>query len=275
VASDPHRKGGSSIAKAAPPGEVHSLNATETKLPPPHAITPTPTVPIVDEGPKLGLQQFAINSSDSLYEKCYGDDCSEPAWKDGIPQFQPTPEAILALSLLSRYNYTDPISAFYENPALVQKKAKEVRNFHKTYKARRSYLRARLLPVFDVVVTNGGHQPAVLTDIEIVVLDCYPYVAGDGFPERSTVSHVVNVLHPDLITLGDDYDTYDDHDKYKGPIVFSAPATPPISVAMNDAARYQISFKPTDSRYWWYELRLQFHFGGKEVLKTETFRVTV
>jgi hypothetical protein len=128
----------------------------------------------------------------------------------------------------------------------------------------------RMLPVFDITVTNSGSDPAVLTAIEVLVSRNAPYAQGDG-EETSVPSHLLPVAHRYAITIPDRYLRSDS----EGPFHFSTAATPPLIVPKGDPVRFQLSFNSSIGMLWIYEMRVRLHFGPKTVVTTDKFRLTM
>lgn len=217
----------------------------------PNTVAPAPPL----ESGKLELQLFTLNEEDSLYALC-SSDCGAGNWRHSGPFWAPKPEARMALNLKEGVDMW--------GDAGVPVGDKRYVGFERKFRANSDHYLNRLLPTFDLVVTNSSRQPAILTAFELVVLHASPYAQGDG-EDRASASHLLPVLHRYELRIPEKYA------EYERPFRFSVPATPPLSIQTNDPARFQISIDTAAPVAWVYEMRIKLHFGPSRTLTTEKF----
>lgn len=108
----------------------------------------------------------------------------------------------------------------------------------------------RLNPIFDVTVTNRGQGTAVLSGVEIAVVD---FAESQGDAGEGLGGAVIEVSHRydfDLTTL---HAQQRRHARF--PIV---PLSPPLEIAPNEPTRFEIAFNASSDIETFYTLRVRF-----------------
>lgn len=127
----------------------------------------------------------------------------------------------------------------------------------------RADLISRIHPVFDATLVNNGLGVAVLTGLEVEVLEAY-VDSGDGGEAPLLFPAPVAVLHRYKIPLPDPA-------SFRHTIKSSA--VPPIEVPPERAARIQVQLlMPFPAAN--YTLRIYFRFNDGALVQTATFRVS-
>jgi hypothetical protein len=182
----------------------------------------------------MTLMQFTLNDHDSLFQNCLDGvlGCSGNRWKGaGITHWEPKPEWRMVQNLQNGADMWGDTEVKVGDRRYV--------GFDQKFRADPQGYLNRMLPVFDVTVTNSGSEPAVLTAIEVLVSRNTPYAQGDG-EETSIPSHLLPVAHRYALAIPDRYLRSD----YEGPFHFSTAATPPLIVPKGDPVRFQLSLNP-------------------------------
>jgi hypothetical protein len=226
------------------PNQVTVNSSTPVTLNNTVAVTPPPaTVPVAKEATGVVLQQFTINSAESFWELCTQSarECSTGHWSKKVTHWIPSEK-------YDKFAGADTLRTA-ENERL--------------YQADREFYDGHLRPVFDVVVSNPQSQPVVLTGIDVITLRIADYAVGDGEPTPS--GGIIKVISRYTVPV--------DNADEKLPRIRSFPATPPLEIAPNRPARFQVVLDNKVGAMLNWEMRLRFHFGQGGTVQTDRFRV--
>ncbi len=234
----------------ATPINNNNSNTNIIQMPPSQA-APTKAANLV-------LDQFTINPGDSLFERCTlkSRDCGV-RWASR-EQWGPTEEWQAAVDLEG------------ENAAAIRKELPEnpeQKRAWLNYAENPERYRTRMNPVFDAVISNPGQETKVLTGIDVVVLHSAPRAQGDG--EASGSSAVIPVLNRYTVELKG----WKLENK-RSPFTLSQATIPPIEIAPNRPARFQVALACEMGVQWDFQMRVRFSFGGGAKLQTDTFGLT-
>lgn len=213
-----------------------------------------PPANTVEDG-SVVLEQFTINTADSLYMLC--DSCETIyKWPRSSPSFWAVPTEMW-----------EAVAAGLPNSEFVRQVAAENKGAQgdafRKYISNPKYFQDRMNPVFDAVVSNHGHSVGVLTDIDVVVYRSEPTEQGDG--EESVQSAIVPVLNRYVVELTD---------PRKLPFSIKQSATPPISIPVDRPARFQVEMVCKTVAAWSFEMQVHFQFGSGPELRTKKFRLS-